>query len=99
MARKKSGRKLIVRRVSGTFPLADVCFRSRGQVGDLSGCVILNPGDPRHDLVGESFESLQPLRPRSLEETFPWDHLEVGVKKAGLVREWERAGLAALLGA
>jgi radical SAM superfamily enzyme YgiQ (UPF0313 family) len=34
-------------------------------------------------------------RPRPLDETFPWDHLEVGVKKAGLRREHERAGLSA----
>jgi radical SAM superfamily enzyme YgiQ (UPF0313 family) len=33
-------------------------------------------------------------RRRDLEETFPWDHLEVGVKKAGLRREHERAGLS-----
>jgi len=33
-------------------------------------------------------------RQRSVEETFPWDHLDVGVKKAGLVREYQRAGLA-----
>jgi len=33
-------------------------------------------------------------RPRALDETFPWDHLEVGVKKAGLLREFLRAGLA-----
>ena len=33
-------------------------------------------------------------RPRALDETFPWDHLEVGVKKAGLLREHERAGLS-----
>ncbi len=33
-------------------------------------------------------------RERPLDETFPWDHLEVGVKKAGLVREHQRAGLA-----
>ncbi len=33
-------------------------------------------------------------RARGLDETFPWDHLEVGVKKAGLVRERERAGLS-----
>ncbi|HEV8676543.1 MAG TPA: radical SAM protein [Methylomirabilota bacterium] len=32
-------------------------------------------------------------RPRPLDEVFPWDHLEVGVKKAGLLREHERAGL------
>jgi hypothetical protein len=23
----------------------------------------------------------------------PWDHFDVGVKKAGLIREWERAQL------
>jgi hypothetical protein len=33
-------------------------------------------------------------RVRALGETLPWDHFEVGVKKAGLVKEWERAGLA-----
>jgi radical SAM superfamily enzyme YgiQ (UPF0313 family) len=30
-------------------------------------------------------------RSRPVTETLPWDHLDVGVKKAGLVREWERA--------
>ncbi len=30
-------------------------------------------------------------RERALDERMPWDHFEVGVKKAGLVREWERA--------
>ncbi len=30
-------------------------------------------------------------RVRALDERFPWDHFDVGVKKAGLVREWERA--------
>jgi radical SAM family uncharacterized protein len=33
-------------------------------------------------------------RPRALDERLPWDHFEVGVKKAGLVREWERAQAA-----
>jgi radical SAM superfamily enzyme YgiQ (UPF0313 family) len=28
-------------------------------------------------------------------ETLPWDHFDVGVKKAGLLREWERALLPA----
>jgi len=32
-------------------------------------------------------------RPRSSDETFPWDHFDVGVRKAGLLREWQRAGL------
>jgi radical SAM superfamily enzyme YgiQ (UPF0313 family) len=36
-------------------------------------------------------------RTRPLDEVFPWDHLEVGVKKAGLLREHERAGLGAML--
>jgi radical SAM family uncharacterized protein len=30
-------------------------------------------------------------RPRALDERLPWDHFEVGVKKTGLVREWEKA--------
>jgi radical SAM family uncharacterized protein len=30
-------------------------------------------------------------RVRQLDERMPWDHFDVGVKKAGLVREWERA--------
>ncbi len=30
-------------------------------------------------------------RARATEERLPWDHFEVGVKKAGLVKEWERA--------
>jgi len=32
-------------------------------------------------------------RLREAAETFPWDHFEVGVRKAGLLREWQRAGL------
>jgi radical SAM superfamily enzyme YgiQ (UPF0313 family) len=34
---------------------------------------------------------VQTTRARPLEERLPWDHFDVGVKKAGLVREWERA--------
>ncbi len=37
--------------------------------------------------------SFYTYRARPLDERFPWDHLEVGVKKAGLIREYERAGL------
>jgi radical SAM superfamily enzyme YgiQ (UPF0313 family) len=35
-------------------------------------------------------------RARALEERLPWDHFDVGVKKAGLVREWERAAVGAV---
>ena len=30
-------------------------------------------------------------RARAIDEVLPWDHFDVGVKKAGLVKEWERA--------
>ena len=30
-------------------------------------------------------------RPRRVDERLPWDHFDVGVKKAGLLREWDRA--------
>src|SRR5712691_3962725 len=30
-------------------------------------------------------------RSRSIEERLPWDHFDVGVKRTGLIREWERA--------
>jgi radical SAM superfamily enzyme YgiQ (UPF0313 family) len=33
-------------------------------------------------------------RERALGETMPWDHFDVGVRKAGLIREHQRAGLA-----
>ncbi len=33
-------------------------------------------------------------RARRLDELMPWDHFEVGVKKAGLIREYHRAGFA-----
>ena len=33
-------------------------------------------------------------RERALGETMPWDHLDVGVRKAGLIREHQRAGLS-----
>jgi radical SAM superfamily enzyme YgiQ (UPF0313 family) len=38
-------------------------------------------------------------RARSLDEVLPWDHFEVGVKKAGLVKEWERAEIPAAVAA
>ena len=33
-------------------------------------------------------------RQRSLSERLPWEHFDVGVKRAGLVREWERTHAA-----
>ncbi len=34
---------------------------------------------------------LYTTRARAVDECLPWDHFDVGVKKAGLLREWERA--------
>jgi radical SAM superfamily enzyme YgiQ (UPF0313 family) len=34
-------------------------------------------------------------RLRPLDEALPWDHFDVGVRKAALIREWERAHAAA----
>ena len=33
-------------------------------------------------------------RERAPGETMPWDHFDVGVKKAGLLREWQRSGVS-----
>ena len=51
----------------------------------------------RYDLWLRAFEEegIDPdfyaLRPRSTDEVFPWDHLDCGVTKAYLLREWEKA--------
>lgn len=51
----------------------------------------------RYDLWLKAFEAegLDPdfyaLRPRPTDEVFPWDHLDCGVTKGYLLREWEKA--------
>ena len=51
----------------------------------------------RYDLWLKAFEAegINPdfyaLRPRTTDEVFPWDHLDCGVTKAYLLREWEKA--------
>ena len=51
----------------------------------------------RHDLWLKAFEEegLDPdfyaLRERGEDEFFPWDHLDAGVTKAFLLREWHKA--------
>ncbi len=51
----------------------------------------------RYDLWLQAFgeAGLDPdfyaTRERSIDEVFPWDHLDCGVTKAYLIREWERA--------
>jgi radical SAM superfamily enzyme YgiQ (UPF0313 family) len=38
-------------------------------------------------------------RPRPVGERMPWDHFDVGVKRGGLLREWERAQAADVVAA
>ncbi|MBI3636650.1 MAG: radical SAM protein [Candidatus Rokubacteria bacterium] len=40
---------------------------------------------------GDNTMAFYTTRARHIEERMPWDHFDVGVKSAGLMREWERA--------
>src|SRR6266545_4003534 len=51
--------------------------------GDWRGALREWSGDP----------AFYTRRERGAGEIMPWDHFDVGVKKAGLLREWQRAGL------
>ena len=66
--------------------------RGDRRVGDfLEGAARLG-GDWRRALrEWEGDPEFFTTRERSIDEQMPWDHFEVGVKKTGLVREWERA--------
>jgi radical SAM superfamily enzyme YgiQ (UPF0313 family) len=66
--------------------------RGDRRVGDFLELAATYDGDWRRALREwkgdcESYTT----RRRSVEERLPWDHFDVGVKKAGLLREWERA--------
>jgi radical SAM superfamily enzyme YgiQ (UPF0313 family) len=66
--------------------------RGDRRVGDFLELAAAYDGDWRRALREwqgdcESYTT----RRRSVEERLPWDHFDVGVKKAGLLREWERA--------
>ena len=68
--------------------------RGDRRVGDfLAGAARLG-GDWRRALrEWEGDLEFHTTRARSLDERLPWDHFDVGVKKTGLLREWERAQL------
>jgi hypothetical protein len=66
--------------------------RGDRRVGDFLEIAARLEGDWRRALrEWEGDAVVHTTRPRALDERLPWDHFEVGVKKAGLVREWERA--------
>jgi radical SAM superfamily enzyme YgiQ (UPF0313 family) len=68
----------------GDRRVADVVELAAAHDGDWRRALREWPGDPAEYLG----------RTRDPDEVFPWDHFDVGVKRAGLAREWERARAA-----
>ncbi|HEV8587149.1 MAG TPA: radical SAM protein [Methylomirabilota bacterium] len=66
--------------------------RGDRRVGDFLALAARLDGDWRRALrEWEGDPAFYTTRERAVGERMPWDHFDVGVKKAGLVREWERA--------
>src|SRR2546430_788329 len=66
--------------------------RGDRRVGDFLELAASHEGDRRPALrAGEGDAAFHTRAHRPIEERLPWDHFDVGVKKAGLLREWERA--------
>ncbi|HYS19425.1 MAG TPA: radical SAM protein [Candidatus Binatia bacterium] len=67
--------------------------RGDRRVGDFLELAASHDGDWRRALrEWEGDAAFYTTRRRFPDERLPWDHFDVGVKKAGLLREWERAG-------
>jgi radical SAM superfamily enzyme YgiQ (UPF0313 family) len=99
---KRSARRLPRVRVLHENPreagLQALLARGDRRVADLVELAAAMDGDWRRALrEWDGDPAFYTRRPRPLDERLPWDHLEVGVKKAGLVREWERAVAPALV--
>jgi radical SAM superfamily enzyme YgiQ (UPF0313 family) len=67
----------------GDRRVADFLEAAAGLGGDWRKALMAWEGDP----------SFYTDRVRPLDEVLPWDHFEVGVKKVGLIREYQKAGL------
>ena len=66
--------------------------RGDRRVGDFLELAARLEGDWRRALrEWDGDPAFYTTRERPVGERLPWDHFDVGVKKAGLVREWERA--------
>ncbi len=69
--------------------------RGDRRVGDFLELAASHEGDWHRALrEWEGDAAFYTTRHRPIEERLPWDHFDVGVKKAGLLREWERAAAA-----
>jgi radical SAM superfamily enzyme YgiQ (UPF0313 family) len=66
--------------------------RGDRRVGDFLELAASYDGDWRRALrEWDGDPAFYTTRRRALDERLPWDHFDVGVKKSGLLREWERA--------
>jgi radical SAM family uncharacterized protein len=66
--------------------------RGDRRVGDFLELAAAHEGDWRRALrEWDGDAEFYTTRRRDVDERLPWDHFDVGVKKAGLLREWERA--------
>jgi radical SAM superfamily enzyme YgiQ (UPF0313 family) len=75
--------------------LQSLLARGDRTVGDFLAIAARLGGDWRRALRDwEGDLEHHTSRARALDERLPWDHFDVGVKKAGLLREWERAQAA-----
>ncbi len=93
---KRGVRKLSNVRVLHENPreaaLQALLARGDRRVGDFLEAAARLEGDWRRALrEWDGDPGFYTTREREVGERMPWDHFEVGVKKAGLVREWERA--------
>jgi radical SAM family uncharacterized protein len=72
--------------------------RGDRRVGDFLELAASHEGDWRRALrEWDGDAAFYTTRRRALDERLPWDHFDVGVKKTGLLREWERAADDALV--
>ncbi|OLB94412.1 MAG: hypothetical protein AUH30_17730 [Candidatus Rokubacteria bacterium 13_1_40CM_68_15] len=93
---KRGARKLSNVRVLHENPreaaLQALLARGDRRVGDFLEIAARLEGDWRRALrEWDGDPGFYTTRARDVAERMPWDHFDVGVKKAGLVREWERA--------
>jgi radical SAM superfamily enzyme YgiQ (UPF0313 family) len=72
--------------------LQSLLARGDRRVADFLELAAALEGDWRRALrEWEGDPAFYTTRTRAVDERLPWDHFDVGVKKAGLIREWERA--------
>jgi len=101
---KRSVRRLANVRVLHENPreaeLQALLARGDRRVGDFLEMAARLDGDWRRALrEWDGDPAYHTTRVRPVDERLPWDHFDVGVKKAGLIREWERAHATAGVGA